>query len=315
MKKLPWLRIGKATVLIFSCVAYAYIALRLIRFEHWPTLLASVSFSVKTVTLLGILTALWFINLGCETKRWQILMKPFTKLSLSEAWKQVMAGTTTAVGSPSRIAEMGGRMALLPKRNRMNAAVMTTVGGIFQNMVILVAGVISLLLVPKPSLTFNNQFKYLFLILLPVFIGAGFVIIWAFYKEKVKYYFRTLKALSNRIFFKLLLWTVTRYLVYIIQLFVWLNFWGIHVSFVNYLALSTLYFFFITILPSHILIDMGIRGSVAIFLFTSISANTPLILLATFSLWITNVVLPTIIGSYTLLKHSLIKQRLKQKEL
>ncbi|MCT4589211.1 MAG: hypothetical protein N4A71_15415 [Carboxylicivirga sp.] len=303
MKRLPWLQIGKGAVIALSLIGYAFIAYRLFNFEYWDILIANTSLSLLNAIYLSLLLLLWFANLLAESKKWQILMQAFTSISLRDAWRQVMAGTTTAVGSPSRIAEMGGRMALLDKDQRVNGAIMTTIGGIFQNIVILLVGVACLIYMPHKDLQLHAGINYSIFLILPVLLIIVFSIIFILFKNKVRYYTKVLKHLQAPVVAQSFFYTIARYLVYCIQLFLWMKFWGLNISISDYLSLAPLYFLFITILPSHILVDIGIRGSVAIFLFSTVTNETPLIFLAIFSLWVTNVVFPTIIGSYTLVKN------------
>ncbi|WP_430814306.1 hypothetical protein [Carboxylicivirga sp. RSCT41] len=315
MKKRYWQPIAKAFIILCSVLAYGYIIRKLVNFEHWHTLSTSFKLSGSTIVIIFLLVLLWFMNLSFEAKKWQVLMQAFIRLRFKDAWCQIMAGTTTAVGSPARIAEMGGRMALLPKQQRLNAAIMTSIGGIFQNLVIISAGVISLVFSPDVSKLLKLPLELgelvLFLLGISGLITLGLRIV---FPQKFRYYFRIFVSTKRIIVLKSLFWTCLRYLTYITQLYFWLNLWGLNSGISEYLALASTYFFMITIIPSHILVDMGIRGSIAIFLFTPFFTSSPLILAATFCLWLSNVIIPTLLGSYILVQQKLLKQLVKQKE-
>ncbi|MCG8580885.1 MAG: hypothetical protein MI866_13270 [Bacteroidales bacterium] len=315
MKKRYWQQIAKALLLLCSVLAYGYIIRKLVNFEHWEILLSSFKFSGNTLLFITLLTLLWLLNLGFETKKWQALMHPFVLLSFKDAWQQVMAGTTTAVGSPARIAEMGGRMAILPRHHRLNAAIMTSIGGIIQSFIIFFCGILALLFNPGLAEQLNFPFDF-FEILFGItgIVSLLLIAIRFIFPHKFKYYFRIILRTDKRALLKSLFWTSLRYLTFIIQFYFWLHLWGLSSEIAGFIALSAIYFFVITIIPSHILVDMGIRGSIAILLFTPIFSNTPLILAAAFCLWCTNVIIPTLIGSYILVRQKLIKQRVMEKE-
>jgi hypothetical protein len=52
------------------------------------------------------------------------------------------------------------------------------------------------------------------------------------------------------------------------------------------------------ILPSIVIADLGIRGSVSIFILGQFSENTQGILTASVVLWIINIMLPSILGLF-----------------
>lgn len=313
MKRPLWRLTGKAIIIILSLIAYGYIGHKLWHFTHWGQLFSSIQLSKSTISLAFILPVLWWINLISETKKWQVLMAPFTKLSIRRAWQQVMAGTTTAVGSPSRIAEMGGRMALLPSELRVNTAIMTTLGGLLQNTVIILGGILTLLINGETA-QLNLPLSYSFITIISLVLLLSIGTIAYVYSEKLRFYLRSLKNIQTTTLLNALIWTVIRYTIYIIQLYAWMRLFGLRLTPAEYLALAPLYFLIITIIPSHVLIDLGIRGSVAIYLFSTLDIESPLILAATFCLWLSNVMLPTFIGSYVLIRQTMIKQAVIKKE-
>ncbi|TRX71266.1 hypothetical protein [Carboxylicivirga sp. M1479] len=308
-----WQQIAKYLILLLFISAYGYILNRLLQYEHWNEVLIQFKQSSQKPFYLGTLILLWCLNIVLESKKWQSLMMPFTHLSFTSALQQVLAGNTTAVGSPGRIAEMGGRMLLLPKALRVHAAMMTTVGGILQNIVIITGGIFGFFHVTniKHSTVLPLSIPISAVILLLLLVS---LLVWKWAPDKVRYYIKTLRNIRLKNIFTSLFWTITRYLVFIAQLYAWFQFCGLNISITIFLPLSVSYFFLITLVPSHILIDMGIRGGVAIFLFSNIITNTPLIVMATFFMWLSNVMIPTLLGSIIIIRQKLIKQAVIQKE-
>ena len=77
-----------------------------------------------------------------------------------------------------------------------------------------------------------------------------------------------------------------------------LNVFGVDVQFVNALLSVMLIFFFITVTPTITIAEIGVRGSVAIFVLGLFSSNDIGIISATTTLWLINLILPAIIGSF-----------------
>ena len=62
------------------------------------------------------------------------------------------------------------------------------------------------------------------------------------------------------------------------------------------------FYFGITFLPGFLIADLGIRGSLAIFIFGSLAATTAQILVPIFLVWTLNNCLPAVIGLWFLVK-------------
>ena len=306
-----WSLVSSLFIIVLAFGAYGYIISRLVSFKYWDQLLTSVAYSPSSILIILVLVLFWGINLFAETKKWQTLLRPYCSLCVVSAFRQVLAGTVTAVGSPARIAEMGGRMALLAPQYRVNAAIMTSIGGLMQNLIILIGGAIVLILPRSPLLHFIQTSDYAlheYLGLLMLVFGVLFTIAYKFWGNKMRLYLATLTKLSFRVILMSFFWTIIRYLVYNVQLYFWMSFLGVSLSIESFFYYSPLYYMLITIIPSYILIDMGIRGTVALLLFASIGISEPLIVGAIFAQWFSNVVFPTLLGTFVLLRYRVIKQ-------
>ena len=64
------------------------------------------------------------------------------------------------------------------------------------------------------------------------------------------------------------------------------------------IILTMVMLFIISIIPTIAISEIGIRGSVAVYLFSLVSANILGILSATFVLWVINLLLPALIGAF-----------------
>jgi hypothetical protein len=71
-------------------------------------------------------------------------------------------------------------------------------------------------------------------------------------------------------------------------------------------------FLFLAIIPSIALVELGIRGKLALELFGWISANQLGVISAVISIWLVNLVLPAIIGSLLIIRIKIFTTRLPQ---
>jgi hypothetical protein len=100
-----------------------------------------------------------------------------------------------------------------------------------------------------------------------------------------------------------LLFTFLRYVCFVGQFAIWLIFFKISTPPSLMIANLLTYFFIITIVPSFLLADLGLRGSVALLLFGMFTQQTASLILATFMLWLLNVALPAMAGSIIALRN------------
>lgn len=90
--------------------------------------------------------------------------------------------------------------------------------------------------------------------------------------------------------------TLLRYATYHLQLWLILHHLGVLQHWSD-LALVMLYYAALTLLPTMALTDLGIRGSIALFLFGLRSANSPAIVGAIFLIWCLNLALPALLSA------------------
>jgi len=77
---------------------------------------------------------------------------------------------------------------------------------------------------------------------------------------------------------------------------------GVDIDLIQAIISITLTYLFLTLIPTTTLVELGVRGSLAIFFVGIFSENTLGIVLASIFIWIINIAIPAIVGSFFLLK-------------
>lgn len=72
-------------------------------------------------------------------------------------------------------------------------------------------------------------------------------------------------------------------------------------------AMVPVYFFITGVLPSFMMFDFLIKSAIAFWIFAPILDNNALLLTSSFALWVTNLVVPAIIGTYFIMKTNILK--------
>ncbi len=254
-----------------------------------------------------------FINWSVEALKWRFLIKKIENVSILGSLRAVFAGITVSAFTPNRVGEYGGRVFCLEKADRIQGVLITVIGSMAQLLTTVIFGLIGIGLMPKylPYLSqniFSVNISPTLLLLCVVIISAVLV----FFFLNISYLSRVLSNIRmlenynmyNTVFsfynkkelLIILFFSILRYIVFSTQFFILLLLFDVNINFYDALVLIPTMFFIISIIPSIAIAEIGVRGSVAIFLFGLVSVNKIGIISATFTLWVINLLIPTLIG-------------------
>lgn len=273
--------------------------------------ISSVSYSSNFVVIIITEFFLMLINWGFEAKKWQNLVEIFQKLTIKAAFKQILIGLSIGFFTPNRVGELPARASFLPKGKKMKGAAAATIGSFAQLSTTFIFGFIGLIFYRKIFFP-SKYFWYFFLFL--CFISFFLLIIY-FFRNKFLYVFEKLGVKGSYrkylLFLKnykrcnkcnILIYSVLRYVIFSFQFYLLLKLFKINISFSESISPIFVYFLIITIIPSFFLADIGIRGSVSIYIFGNFSANHYGIFLSSVILWLINIFIPASIGYILLLR-------------
>ena len=265
--------------------------------------------------LIGIVFSMMFLNWFLESLKWRFLISKIEKISIVRSITAVFSGITVSTFTPNRVGEYAGRVFCLEKADRIQGVLITVIGSMSQLLTTIVFGLFGILLLPNLMPGFEallSEFIFAYPIMLFVIILLNVILVTLFLNASVfSVLLSKFKILSkfnnyNLVFtfyesselLETLLYSVARYIVFTTQFFILLHVFGVDVSYVDSIILTTVMLFVISIVPTIAITEIGVRGSVALFLFGLVSANTVGILSATFVMWIINLLLPALIGTF-----------------
>ncbi len=270
------------------------------------------------VVLFGVLAvmSLMIINWLIETFKWQQLLQPVVSLSRKKAVKGVLLGVTVSLFTPNRIGEYGGRMWVVPKGKRAESVVATIIGSMAQWIVnIGIGGIGAAILlfvysgIPREGIWLLMLASVVFLSILIALFSNLYWLEYLFdhfrILRKYKHYLYFMRKYSVRQLVGVAGLSLLRYSVYCLQLMTLVAVFGIKIELLNSAAVVNTLFFFQTLVPSIALMELGIRGNLALYLFGFFTTNAVAVLSATFTLWVINLLLPSVAG-YGLLLHTRI---------
>lgn len=267
--------------------------------------------------LLFIALFLVALNWGIEALKWKYLIRKLVPISLKKAFQLVITGITIGLITPNRIGEIPARVFLLSnKTHKKKLLTATFIGAFSQVLITIITGLIAVYFLGT-QLSFSqlsSVIRFFTFICLNLLIYSYFSPFWIanllkripFLARNKHFIFNPL--ISNQEKLITLLMSAFRYAVFFFQYYLVLEAFGVHFETLLNTALIAVCFFFTSFIPTFIISEIAVRGSVALFLFHFISPNDVAIFSASLVLWLLNVALPASFGVFGLTKIKLLQK-------
>jgi len=314
--KKPWYEqlwwLIKLLVFLVSCwFIYVHVHTEMDELETYLTQYKETILTASPFLLFSFLI-LALSNWSLEALKWRWIIRKIENISFLQSLRAFFNGVTVSFFTPNRSGEFAGRILYLSPENRVRGALLTFISSSSQLLVTLQLGLISLVyFLPEfveMDTLLTNALRLLFVLLVLLFTFAWLklplLVRWvdklnikSAWKEKVHVW----ESCTPRDFFVLWYFSLFRYIFFTTQqiiVFYLLNPW---ISIPELFGLSALSFLLITIIPSIALGELGVRGGVNIAVFGFAGLLSSDVLLATFTLWFVNLVLPALMGAISVL--------------
>jgi hypothetical protein len=248
------------------------------------------------------------LNWGFETFKWKLLSSRLEKSDWKRSLISVLHGISFGMITPQRTGESAGRILYLKPENRLNGLIFSAISGALQLTITLCAGLLAIYFISAfitPTSGFLRDifaFKtmYISIVALILLVLRPFLIR---YLGRIKKSIFVISLLKPSDYALLLTLSLSRYITFVIQFYLLLNFLGLQIAFPLAAGLIALVYLLLALIPVTALFELGIRGSVAIFVFGLFAVHAGIenyelpVLSATLLLWIINLALPALAGS------------------
>jgi uncharacterized membrane protein YbhN (UPF0104 family) len=289
--------------------------------ESWRLIRASFQ-SSEILYLVGAI-ALIPANWGLEAWKWQLSVRQIYPVSFVQACKAVLSGVSFSVTMPNRVGDYLGRMMYLPEGSRLKTISVTLVGSFAQLLVTLVCGTVGLVLMKDlllqhfPGWHLASQFVVYGLVMASVvciflyFHAAAAVGLFRRWirSEKYLYLVEALHYFNRRLLLQVLLLSLLRYLVFVVQYIFIFYLFGVYVTPVTIMLVMSIVFLAMAIVPSIALVEVWLRGKIMIMLMGLFSTNILGTGFASVTVWFLNLIVPAIAGSILLLNLRVFRKR------
>jgi Lysylphosphatidylglycerol synthase TM region len=260
------------------------------------------------VMLLAVLL-LMPINWALEALKWQLLLRQSVRLSFASSLRSVLGGLSIGFATPGRIGEFAGRVLFLHEGERIDGIYLSAIGGLAQSLVTFGVAVVALWL---SQLEMRGVLEESFLILaLSVTILMAVSLFW--FDRLVlglrhlgwdlsRYVIDPLRVPSATAKAQVLLYSALRYGVYMLQYYLLVRVAGVESTGLLVTTAIAQVLMLQSISPLMPMTDMTVRGGIAVLVFGRLGYTMPDILIVPILLWLSNLLLPALIGYYYILK-------------
>lgn len=255
---------------------------------------------------LVLMPANWLL----EARKLSVMQADRKRMDMRTSFRSVLCGVTLGVVTPARLGEYAGRLLVVEKESRSEIVTATFVMSMLQMLVtVLLGGLATMSLVeslPLLSEMLGMAQEYLYVVIAGLLLAlmAGFYFFPMLMKQPLMAGFR---KMSIRPFsFSVLLHTGflswLRYAVYVTQYVLVLMFFGVDMGvWMLYLHIAVIYLLQ-TLIPFPPIASLVSRGGVAVLILTTLGLNEFVVLTASLSLWVINLMIPAFCGLMIILK-------------
>ncbi len=276
------------------------------------------SIQAKGVFLLILVFCLMFLQWTLEAKKWQLLLKPIAPISMRTALSAIFRGISFSIATPNRMGEFAGRILFLPNGKRLAGTSLTFIGNFAQLIVTLLFASASLFViepffVATNSSTILSKLTFLFQCTIPLLtltclviyfkLGSVFEYLFSFsFMQKVKSSLLLLEQLPVHILLRVLFLSILRFCIFIFQYFLLFQLTKVSVSLFDTTVTISVMFLWLAILPTIAFLELGVRWQFALILLGGLSSNRLGISIAVTAIWFINLIVPSLLGVFSVFR-------------
>lgn len=286
--------------------------------DFFPEIMNTKGFTISII----IVSLLLLVNFLLESIKWQFFIRKLEKVSLINAFKAVLTGVSISMFMPNRVGDYMGRIFILKTANRIQAIISTILGTMSQLITTLLFGSVGLLIAFPKYIDMSEQFNvWVYTGLWAMVIIGDFTMVFFYLNfgafsvvikrisgrgyRKIKKYADVFSLYKSADMLFVLIVSIIRYFVFSFQFYLLLHVFKVEIGYFDAMVMISLIYLAMAIIPTIALSEIGVRGSVSIFIFsyyfTSIGysgGNQELgVASASTALWLFNLVVPAIAGA------------------
>jgi hypothetical protein len=267
----------------------------------------------SVVFVLTGLTALMILSWFSEAYKWKLLIQKVQPISYWTSVHTIICGISLGTITPGRIGDFGTRMMLLPPYKRVFGSIMLGIGVFAQIIMFNILAGIALpvfLYIYKPE---YMDFVYVILfacpiycaLLLTLYLNVGSLnklINKIGFLRRYSRFFVMLSSYNRQFLLKIIGICFFRFSILVVQHYLLILLLIPSITFPQVMLMITLLFAIQSIIPSIDILNVGLRGMTAIYLFGFITDQHTSIAVVTTIIWLVNLIIPSLLGVILILR-------------
>jgi hypothetical protein len=246
-------------------------------------------------------------NWALEIVKWKTIITPVKRISFSEASKQSLAALTTSLATPNRIGDYGAKAYFFPSKKRKQVLLLNFIANATQMTTTLLFGSIGLIIVISSySISFSTLHMLVFITILIALGITGFI-----FKEKelvvkglsLKNIFTYIKKLPMPLKRSVWTYSLLRHACFSFLFLQVLGFFEAEIAISQAYPLIFAMYLLVSVVPTLFLLDVVVRGGVAVWLFSFAGVPELTVLCTVLTMWLLNFVIPALIGGFYLITY------------
>lgn len=288
--KLVWI----LKFLVFG-LGVVYIYQYSLKFSEVQIHLTAILSHQKFLILISVLLVFASLNWFGEIKKWQGLVG---HISIELSAKQSLIAHGMSLFTPQKLGEYGGKCLFYAKAEHYKIIALTGVGHFTQLVATLMFGVFGVVVLFSEF----NVFRLLSLKWSWLFLILAFIVLLKLFRRQLETIFIHLKSIERQKIVRAQGWSLFRYVMFAHQFYFLLNVFEIKIDYMTATAVISMVYLMASILPVFSIADAIVKGSLAITIFGAVGFTEPSILTIAFLMWISNAILPALVGYVWMLK-------------
>ena len=254
-------------------------------------------FSFNDLLFLAVLS---FLNWLFEIYKWRLLASSIHPISMKTSMEQTLGSLAASMLTPNRIGEYGAKAIYFSPSLRKRIMVLNLIGNLSQMCITTIFGTIGLCF-----FTIVYEFRLFSLNLnltIPGILSLCILAVFILFKKQLKDQLNQtvlfLKGLTRILFLISLGLSFLRYATFSFQWHILLAIFGISLPLADVFIIVSSMYLLSSVIPSFTILDVVIKGGIAVYFFSLFGIPEIPILNITTLMWILNLALPSLFGSY-----------------
>lgn len=254
----------------------------------------------------AIIVCFSFLNWTLEILKWQNLVSVIQPISFKEAAKQSLSGMTLSVFTPNGIGDYGAKILYFEKAKTQTVLLLNFLANGVQMAFTTLFGLVGLAYF---MLQFSVHAGLYWSVGLGLLITFSFFLALYFLRHKdfwgytLQQFLVETQQISTTIHLKNGIYGLLRFLVFCHQYAYILYLLNVNLPYPEVMATLFVMYLTASVIPNFQIADVALKGSIAIYLFSLQGVSEWPIVLTAFTMWLFNYILPSLIGSYFVLKY------------